>query len=81
MGWCTVQRVSPEASQHAGRQVLEKELRILPLGPQAAGGDSDTLARLELLRPPSLPLVTHFIQQSHPNSNKATPTLIRSHPL
>jgi hypothetical protein len=32
-------------------EMLEKELRVLYLGPQAAGSDSNTLASLELLRP------------------------------
>lgn len=44
---------------------LEEELRVLDLNPQAAGRDSDILARLEHIKPQSPPQVTHFLQQDH----------------
>jgi len=50
--------------------VLEKELRVLQ---QAAGRESRRWAWLELLKPQSPPLVTHFLQQGHTYYNEATP--------
>jgi hypothetical protein len=48
--------------------VLEKELRVLCLDPQATEGDCITLARLDLsIYETSKPAftVTHFLQQGH----------------
>jgi hypothetical protein len=66
-----------QGRKHSGVQVdmvLEKELRVLYPGWQEAGSDSDILARLELLRPQSLP-------PSDTPSNKAIPTTKRPHLL
>jgi hypothetical protein len=49
--------------KHGGVQadiVLEKELRVLYLDQQTAGGESYTLDRLELLTPQSHPVGTHL---------------------
>jgi hypothetical protein len=55
--------------------VLEKELRVLHLDPKAAGGDCVThWAEPEHIRDlKSVAPVTHFFQQGHTYSNKATP--------
>jgi hypothetical protein len=56
--------------------VLEKELRVLHLDPQAAGR-KNSWAWLRFLKPQSLSLGTHFLQQGHTYFSKATPSLPR----
>lgn len=57
----------------AGRHGAGEGMEVLHLEPQAEGREQTHKAWLDLLRPASLPGVTHFTQQHHICSNKATP--------
>lgn len=59
--------------------VLERKLSVTHLDLQAAGRESETLARLEFLRPQSppssdtlSPIRGHLFQKGHTYSNKVT---------
>jgi hypothetical protein len=57
-----------------------EELRVLRLHLKATGEKIKfQAARMRLLK--STPTVTHFLQQGHTYSSKATPTPTRPHPL
>jgi hypothetical protein len=61
--------------KHGGTKanlVLEKEWGVLHVDLKATGKDSGPLAWIKHLRHQILPLVTHFLQQCHTYSSKAS---------